>query len=213
MIYKYDEAIVEDLQKSFNSNNTDSPLVRVTDPETSLGLAAQLANDELNFPIIALMRSEDMQIDSSRSNFTRLHTGVACVFDKETNEYYNEKAIPVTLEYSLTVLATNSIDMDEIIRELLFKYTQMYFLSIRLPYESNRRIRFGISIPTSSPIEYSSRTPEYLSSGKLYQAIVPLHVEGAVLVHYTPIKLRRMDYEVVAAPPESSDVFDTKNLV
>ena len=196
MIYLYDRAIVEDLQRSFNPTNTDHPFVRVTDPEAAIQLAAQLANDELTFPIVALTRGENISIDQNRVNFTRMHFGVAAVFDKERNEYYNEKAIPVNIDYSLTVLTTNSTDMDEIVRELLFKYTQMYFLTIRLPYESDRKIRFGLTLTNEADIDYSVRNPEYLSAGSLYQTIIPLQTQGAVLVHYTPIKLRRMDYEI-----------------
>lgn len=197
MIYLYDRAIVDDLRKSFNSDVVDHPFVRVTDPDTSIQLAAQLANDELTFPIVALNRGDSISTDYSRMNFTRLHTGVAAVFDANTNEYYNEKAFPVTIDYSLTVLTTNSIDMDEIVRELIFKYTQMYFLTIRLPYESNRKIRFGITLSNDAEIEYSVRNPEYISTGSLYQTIIPLQTQGVVLVHYTPIKLRRLQTDVI----------------
>lgn len=196
MLYLYDEAISEDLEYSFNPNHVDNPQVKVISPEGAINVVAQAQSDQLSFPVVILTREPDTPIDYERTNFARLHRGVACVFDKVTNEYYNEKVIPVDLRYKLTVLTTNTVDMDEIVKELLFKYTQMYFSTIKLPYESKRKVRFGIVLDPNSSIQRDSGTAEYLSAGTLYQTIIPLKVEGAVLVHYTPVKLKRMEFEV-----------------
>ena len=196
MLYLYDEAISEDLEYSFNPDHVDNPQVKVISPEGAINVVAQAQSDQLSFPAVILTREPDTPIDYERANFARLHRGVACVFDKVTNEYYNEKVIPVDLRYKLTVLTTNTIDMDEIVKELLFKYTQMYFFTIKFPYESKRKARFGLILDPNSSIQRDSGTAEYLSAGTLYQTIIPLKVEGAVLVHYTPVKLRRMEFEV-----------------
>jgi hypothetical protein len=192
MIYLYDNAIVEDLIKSFNPGSVPNPVVKVIGPEQVTGIAAQMQNDELEFPIVALSRKPNsVQVDKQRTNFTRMHFGVQSVLDTKTNNLYYEKAIPITLEYALTILTTNSADQDEIIRELLFKYLNMYFLTIRLPYECNRKIRFGIDVASANDIDYSNGSTDYSESGKLYQAIIPLVCHGCVLVHYTPAHLVR----------------------
>ena len=197
MIYKYDDAICDDLRKSFNPDNVENPVVSVISSEVVTSIAAQIQNDQLKFPIVALIRNHNsVQIDQSRMNFTRAHFGVSAVIDKETNNVYYEKALPITLEYSLTVLTTNIVDQDEIIRELLFKYVNMYFLTIRLPYECDRKIRFGVRITSETDIDYSSGSPEYLQTGSLYQAIIPLHCDGCVLVSYTPAHLVRTTFDV-----------------
>ena len=197
MIYKYDDAICDDLRKSFNPDNVENPVVSVISSEVVTSIAAQIQNDKITYPIVALIRNPNsVQIDQSRMNFTRAHFGVSAVIDKETNNVYYEKALPITLEYSLTVLTTNIADQDEIIRELLFKYVNMYFLTIRLPYECDRKIRFGVRITGETDIDYSSGSPEYLQTGSLYQAIIPLHCDGCVLVSYTPAHLVRTTYDV-----------------
>lgn len=197
MIRLYDKAIVEDLKKSFNYSDGSEPVVKVIDPEQIIGLAAQIQNDAVKFPIVALSR-KDYQIDTNRTNFTRAHMGVASVIDKKTNNLYYEKVIPITLAYDMTVLTTNQIDMDELIREILFKYTAMYFLTIKLPYECDRKVRFGVVVEPGADIEKSSGSTEYLASGSLYQSIIPLKCEGAVLVSYTPAHLRRDVLQVEA---------------
>ena len=195
MLHLYDDAIVEDLQKSFNKVDGADPVVRVISPEQVIGLAAQIQEDQIKFPIIALTRN-DYQIDNQRMNFTRAHMGVQSVIDTKTNNIYYEKAIPITLSYNMTLLTTNQIDMDELIKELLFKYTNMYFLTIKLPYECNRKIRFGIGINSNTEIERSSGSAEYVESGKLYQSIIKFDCEGCVLVSYTPAHLKRSVSEI-----------------
>ena len=111
MIYLYDEAIVNDLKKSFNPDAVENPVVSVVSPEHVVDIAAQLQNDKISFPLVALTRNEDVSIDTNLTNFTRMHKGVAAVIDPKTNNLYYEQAIPLRLEYALTVLTTNTADM------------------------------------------------------------------------------------------------------
>ena len=198
-LYVYDNAIVSDLAQCFNPNAVSNPVVRVISPENAIEVAAQIQNDQLSFPLAMLTRSDDISIDTNRTNFTRMHKGVQSVIDPETNLLYYEKVIPIKLAYSLTLLTTNTADMDELIRELLFKYTAMYFLTIELPYECKRKVRFGIRINADSTITRSSSSGDYLSKGQLYQAIISLVCDGCVLVNYTPAKLTRTAYEIESA--------------
>lgn len=196
MLYLYDDAIIEDLRKSFNPAQVPNPAVSVVNAEQIIDIAAQIQDDKLQFPLVSVYRKSDMQIDSQRQNFTRRHRGVCTVIDHKTNNLYYEKMIPVNFSYEITTLCTNTIDQDELIRELLFKYSDMYFLTIRLPYESDRRMRFGLSIDESAGIERKSGLSEYLESGQLYQSTITLNVEGGVLLEYTPVHLKRTEYEV-----------------
>lgn len=195
MLYLYDRALVKDLKESFNPENVENPVVKVIDPEGVIGLAAQIQNDEIKFPIVALERDQDTPIDQDRWNFTRAHKGVVSVFDNKTNQLYYEKAVPIKLSYELTLLTTNTADMDELFREILMKYISMYFLKIKLPYECERYVRFGVTIDYDN-IQRSSGSFDYIEGGKLYQTIVPLRCEGCVLVTYTPVKLKRSEVQI-----------------
>lgn len=195
MIYLYDRAICKDLEKSFNPDNTENPVVKVIDPEAAIGIVAQIQNDEIRFPVVCLERSANFSIDKDRWNFTRAHKGVTSVLDNETNELYYEKAVPINLEYTLTLLTTNTADRDELIRELIMKYVNMYFLKIKLPYECERYVRFGIRIDFEN-IEHASGSFDYIQGGKLYETSIPLICEGCVLVTYTPAKLKRSEAQI-----------------
>lgn len=197
MIYLYDNAIVDDLQSSFNTD-INNPVVRVVSPDQVIGIVAQIKEDQVSFPIVALERVTPIDVDENRYNFTRAMTGVDTVFDKDTNNFYKEKSIPINLSYTLTALTTNQEDMDELIRELIFKYTSMYFLKIRVPYESKREITFGVIIDKDAGINQTSGVSEYVESGQLYRTSLTLRCQGCVLLNYTPVHMTRNVYNVEA---------------
>lgn len=190
MLWVYDNAIVDDLRKSFNPDNVPNPSVHVIDPENAVGLAAQVQEDKIQLPIVALTRNSPISIAEAIRNFTKTKKGLATTFDNKNNLIYHEKSIPVDLSYELSVFTANTADMDEIIRELIFKYSSKYFLTVTIPYESKRKIQFGISMDTTD-IEIQSASSSYLTDGKLYASAITLKCEGCVLVHYIPRRLQR----------------------
>lgn len=205
MLWVYDNAIVEDLRKSFNPDNVPNPAVTVMDPNDAIGIAAQIQDDKIQFPVVALTRTSPIAIDESLKNFTKTKKGVVTTFDNDTNTLYSERSIPVKLSYELSVFTTNTADMDEIIRELLFKYSSMYFLDIIVPYESKRRIRFGVVADTGDGMQIQSMASNYISEGRLYGSSIKLNCEGCVLLHYTPRKLKRFAHEIVTLDPSTTE--------
>lgn len=188
MLWCYDNAIADDLRKSLTPIGECNPTVEVCDAESVIDLIAQIQDDNIQFPIVVITRNPDTPIDTKRYNFARCHSGIATTIDKNNYIYY-EKALPIELSYDITVLATNTADMDEMVKELLFKYTEMYFIKFELPYESKRMLEFGVSIDPDTNITGKSGYLEYLRSGRLYQSIISLKCHGAVLLSYTPERL------------------------
>ena len=197
MLYLYDDAIADDIKASFDVEPDETPPIRVVSPDAAINLAAQIQGDEIKFPLVVLTREDPFTIDSARTNFTQMHRGQLAVMDKETNYLYYERVIPIKLNYNLTVLATNTADLDEITREFLFKYINMYYLTIKLPYEAERKIRFGVTISPDSDVQNASGTFEYLEGGKLYQSIIPLTCEGCILVSYKAVRLKHISLDHV----------------
>lgn len=195
MLYLYDDAICDDLRESLNTEGESA--IRIVPPEHCMEIAAQLQDDSIKFPLLTVYRKEDTQIDTNLTNFTRMHKGVAAVIDHETNNLYYERALPIKLSYEITALTTNTADMDEILRELIFKYTDMFFLTIKLPYEADRHVRFGIQMDFDTGIERKSSIGEYLESGALYQSTITLNCIGAVLVNYVPQHIKRLEHDII----------------
>lgn len=196
MLYLYDRAICEDLQKSF-TDDMGTSAVKVVAPEQTSEVIAQLKEDVITLPMVSLVREPDIPIDRARINLARAHSGIAAVFDKETNTYYNEKIIPISLSYTMTIFADNQADVDELVRELQFKYLDMFFLTIKLPYESDRKMRFGVVIDMDYGIKQENYSSTYLKSGLMYQAKLKLNCQGCNEITYTPRQLIRVDTEIV----------------
>ena len=191
MLWAYDEAIIKDLISCIDPDGKMNNTVKVMGDEGVMGVFAQLQEDKIKFPAIFLERNSDTPLDSSRYNFSRMHMGVPACVDTEKNNVYLEKAAPIQLGYKLHVLATNTADMDELTRELLFRYNSTYYVTMEVPYESKRTIRFGIAIKPDTSITKKSGVTEYIQSGRLYEAIIELECQGAVLLHYTPRHIQR----------------------
>lgn len=190
MLWAYDEAIVSDLASCIDPTGSANSCVRMMGDDGMMGILAQLQEDRIKFPAIFLNRDPETPLDRSRYNFSMLHKGIPTVFDSEKNNIYLEKAAPIELKYELHVLTTNTADMDELVRELIFRYSSMYYITLQVPYESKRKIRFGIGINPDTPIRKKSGNSQYVESGKLFEAIIELQCQGAVLLNYTPRHLQ-----------------------
>ena len=186
MLWAYDDAIVADLADCINPAGAANSNVRMMNEDGMAGILAQLQEDKITFPCIYLQRHDETPLDPSRFNFTRLHKGVPAVYDSEKNDIYLEKCVPIKLAYDMHVLTTNTADMDEMIRELIFRYSSTYYITMTVPYESNRKLRFGLSINPDTDITRKSGSSEYISGGKLYESIMVLDCHGAVMLNYTP---------------------------
>lgn len=189
MLYIFDQAIIDDLKKSLTAEMNQN--VVLTDAENYPGILAQIQNDTITYPLILLHRDDDTPIIKEQMNFTRYKFGVPCVFDNDRNNIYYERALPVDVQYTLRILSTNVADTDELSRELFYKYLSMYFLTVQLPYESDRKIRFGISVDVDYGIKKESGSFDYIKSGALYQSTIHLKTQGCVSLTYTPRHLTR----------------------
>lgn len=189
MLYIFDQAVIDDLKKSLTAEMNQN--VVLTDAENYPGILAQIQNDTITYPLILLHRDDDTPIIKEQMNFTRYTFGVPCVFDNDRNNIYYERALPVDVQYTLRILSTNVADTDELSRELFYKYLSMYFLTVQLPYESDRKIRFGISVDVDYGIKKESGSFDYIKSGALYQSTIHLKTQGCVSLTYTPRHLTR----------------------
>lgn len=198
MLYLFDRAIVDDLKNSLTDETNKN--VFLTDAENYPGIIAQIQDDTITYPLILLHRDEDTPVITELMNFTRYKFGVPCVFDNKTNNVYYERALPVELNYTLRILSHNVADTDELAREIFYKYLSMYYLTIQLPYESDRKLRFGVQVDPGYGIKRESSSGEYLTSGALYQSTMQLRTEGCVSLTYTPRHLTRT-------------VIDTKHII
>ena len=209
MIYKFDEAIVNDLKRTIDPEGGANPNVVCITIDNYQSTLAQMQEDKITYPIILLIRDDDIPVKTDLMNFARYKRGVPAVIDPKTNNVYYERALPIDLRYTLQILSTNVADRDEIAREIFFKYESEYFLHIETPYEVKRKIRFGVQIDRSYGMKNASSVSEYLSDGKLYTTTMALLTDGCVMLHNTArhLKVERIDTKNIKLenPKGSSD--------
>ena len=86
--------------------------------------------------------------------------------------------------------------MDELVRAISFRYLSTYFITMDRPYEGQSKLTFGVSIPPGTQIKRDSSTGDYIKEGKLYESVIPLVLDGAVWLHYTPKHMTRTTAEI-----------------
>ena len=204
MLYLYDSAVIDDLKRTIDPEGEANPSVIMCTVENYQDIVAQMHEDKITYPLIILIRYDDMSIKKDYRNFTRAMKGVPAEFDTKTNNVYYERAVPVDLQYTMYILCTNVADRDEIAREIYFKYLSMFYLHIETPYEAKRRIRFGIQIDEDAGINNESGAAEYTQTGAIYQTQLTLKTHGCVWLHYTPrhLQIETMSRDIKIANPK-----------
>lgn len=194
MIYLYDNALVEDMKRTIDPDGGANPNVVCITIDNYQSTLAQMQEDKIIYPIILLIRDDDIPVKTDLMNFARYKKGVPAAIDPKTNNVYYERALPIDLRYTLQILSTNVADRDEIAREIFFKYESEYYLHIETPYEVKRKVRFGIQVDRSFGIKNDSTSSDYLSEGKIYTSTMELLTDGCVMLHNTPrhLKVERM---------------------
>ena len=210
MLYLYDNAIVDDLKRTIDPEGGANPNVIMTDVDNYQGILAQMQEDKITYPLFLLVRHDDMPIKTELLNFARYMRGVPAGFDPKTNNIYYERALPVDLKYTLWILTTNVADRDECAREIYYKYLSMYYLHIDLPYEVDRRIRFGIRIDPGTGIENASGSSQYTQTGSIYQAHLEFITDGCVMINNTPrhLKITQMSKDIKIENPSGGNSND-----
>ncbi len=208
MIYLFDSAIIDDLKRTIDPDGGANPNVIMTDVDNYAGILAQMQEDKITYPLFLLVRHDDMPISTELWNFARYMKGIPAGFNTKTNEIYYEKALPVDLKYTLWILATNSADRDECAREIYYKYLSMYYLHIDLPYEVDRRIRFGIRVDPSVGIRNESGSSQYTQTGAIYQSQIEFITDGCVLINNTPrhLKITQMSKDIKIENPKGGEL-------
>lgn len=110
------------------------------------------------------------------------------------NKAIQEQAIPVQLDYTITLLATTQDDIDELTSEVLFCILNYPRLTIDLPYGSDRQIHGQIM--QNGDLQDSTARDKFSDTGILYQQIIPIRVLGSNIINIREQNLRFFTMDV-----------------
>ena len=110
------------------------------------------------------------------------------------NKLIHAQAIPVQLDYTITLLATTQDDIDELTSEVLFCILNYPRLTIDLPYGADRTIH--AQIMQNGDLQDNSARDKFSETGFLYQEIIPIRVLGSNIININEKNLRYIKFGV-----------------
>ena len=176
-VYAYDKAIVEDFRARFKKSIVDSevnPNVQIGSPDQMFNIIGQLDNDNVIMPFIGLQRL-DWQLNLDRQGFqTFVGDEVYTRLDSQNLPVeVRAQAIPITINYRLSVWSEDRITNDALCREILFYYHLRPSLMVYVGHGINMAHKFNIYF--NSGIEDNSDIENHITNGQYFRQDMTLY--------------------------------------
>lgn len=184
MIQLYDEALYDYLREAVAAEVTVTPVSEFW------SIVSMHKEGRLQMPALCLSRSSNTQ-DKELSSWVIGRKGR--VDRVHNHKLITEQALPLTLSYNITALATTRDDIDELTSEIIFLIANKPRVQIKLPYGSERDINAQISL--NGDVQDSSAFDTFSTSGILYQSILPVKLVGANIINIEARNLRYLKWQ------------------
>lgn len=185
MIRLYDTALYQYIHENVKAN------IGIVPVKDYWNVAAMHKETRLQLPAVVLFRTNWTPEKTLRSWPIAKKGRVDRI---QQHKKITEKAIPVQIDYTVTLLATTQDDIDELTSEITFLFTVKPRLTVLLPYGSDRAIHGQILI--SGDFQNSSGTDRFSETGILYQQIIPIRILGANIIDIDTKNLRYLEWEI-----------------
>lgn len=182
-VYAYDKALVEDLRARFSSSPVDSQVnknVQIGPTEQMFNIIGSLEDDNIIMPFISLERL-DWQLNLDRQGFqTFVGDEVYTRLDSQNLPVeVRAQAIPITINYRLSVWSEDRITNDALCREILFYYHLRPSLMVYVGHGINMAHKFNIYF--NSGIEDNSDIANHITNGQYFRQDMTLYTDDAYL--------------------------------
>lgn len=185
MIQLYDEALLDYFRNAFKAN------VAITPVSDYWRVIAMHKETKLQMPAICLSRSSNTRDVELKSWVIGRKGRVDRV---QNHKLVTEQALPLLLNYNITLLATTQDDIDELTSEVIFLILNKPKVSVLIPYGSERYVNAQISI--DGDIANASTPDTFSDTGILYQSIIPVKLHGANIFNLERRNLRYLEWSV-----------------
>lgn len=192
MIQLYDEALHNYFQEKIKGE------VAIVPVKDYWNVVSMHKENRLQMPAVVLFRT-NWTPDRNLQSYPISRKGRLDRIQK--HKRIKEQALPIQVDYTVTLLAVTQDDIDELASEVTFLLMNQPRLTVLLPYGSDRSIHGQILI--NGDYQNSSGTDRFSETGILYQQIIPIRVLGANIVDVWEHNLRYLDWEI------DSDLYHT----
>lgn len=167
MIYLYEEAIIEDLRYQLGDSR-----VSLLPPDILFRTIADISGeDQVRLPLVSLSRLgysfNEIPHNSPESLIGSTHT----IPQKDgTIKYVQVQRLPITCRWQMDVISRSRKDNDNLVRELLFYYTNNPSLRVKIPYGFNQEHKFSIHI--NPDIDDNSDIESHVNRGEYFRTTI-----------------------------------------
>ena len=146
-IYLYEKAIVEKMREI-----TGDDRIIITPSENIRNIIPRISSDELQLPLIHMIRN-NWRLSDKKSHAMKMNGHIANdfpLFYQGSNEIngkiHREHVIPITFNHTFEVWSRTREENDEMIRELIWFFSTMGELTVKIPYGLDREHVFTLEL-------------------------------------------------------------------
>lgn len=155
--------------------------LRVLGPSETRRLYELEADDNIDrpfkLPLVALSRNKDIELLSTVKS-PKSYDGLKILSTETSTMQFN--VIPIKLLYNLTIYTKKEEEVDEYVRNFLFKLINNPVIKVRIPY-NNAEIEHIANIRVLSSISDTSDISERIFPGQFYCWTIQLEIQDAFL--------------------------------
>ena len=189
MIRYYDDLLAEKLLRWLPENSK----LRILKPDETKRLYETVADDKndapLKLPLIALSRSNDLNLDLNIKNL-KSFSGVKIYNSEKLSSTLN--AIPVNVNYQMDIYTKTVDEGDEYLRSFLFKIINNPKMIITIPY-NGFDIQHVVYIRVQDTVSDTSNISERIFSGQFTRWTLQLELQDAYLFNIPYKKNWKLD--------------------
>lgn len=194
----YDEAITQKIKSWL----ADSSKLRVISPEESnrlIQLNAEDSNDQpLTLPLIAISRNKDIEIESTIKQ-NKSFDGLIIGKDSTAATTVHLNVLPIKTTYQLDIYTKKRIEVDEYVRQYLFKLINNPQIIIEIPY-NNYIVKHTANLRVLNTISDTSDIATHVFAGQFYKWTIQLELQDGFLFSIPQKKnWKFVGYEVTMA--------------
>jgi hypothetical protein len=175
----YDEAITQKIKGWL----ADASKLRVLSPDEStrlIQLRAEDSNDQpLQLPLLAISRNKDIEIESTIKQ-NKSFDGLTIGKDTDTTTTVHLNVIPIKTTYQLDIYTKKRIEVDEYVRQYLFKLINNPQIIIEIPY-NNCLVSHTANLRVLNTVSDTSDIPSHLFAGQFYRWTIQLELQDGFL--------------------------------
>lgn len=175
----YDDALTQKIKGWL----ADSSKLRVLSPEETNRLIQLKAEDTgdkpLKLPLIAISRNKDIEITSAIKQ-NKSFDGLIIGADEDTATTLHLNVIPIKTTYQLDIYTKKRIEVEEYVRQYLFKLINNPQVIIDIPY-NNYVVRHTANFRVLGTVSDTSDISTHAFPGQFYKWTIQLELQDGFL--------------------------------